>query len=56
MKFCRRTDGAAAARQVFKKARDDPRSGYRKLDSFIKKYFFIPTNSSPYKIEAGSEL
>jgi len=31
MKFCRRTEGAPAARAVFKKAREDPKSGFREL-------------------------
>lgn len=31
MKFCRRTEGATAARAVFKKAREDPKTGYREL-------------------------
>ena len=28
MKFCRRTEGTASARSIFKKARDDSRSTY----------------------------
>ena len=28
MKFCRRTESTVAARQIFKKAREDPRSNH----------------------------
>ena len=28
MKFCRRAEGTSSARQIFKKARDDPRTSY----------------------------